>query len=255
MDELPEVSPLPPRPGAAPARLRPLARLRALLRARPARLILGGLILGGLAAYLFAQVLPVAPPRMSVAPTPTTVAIRPRLPAPTIDPRSPTPAPAAGALPPPPVDCPASPALDSITAQAGGFTKPVRMYGRAPVWVPTSYLPEGTRYVNEPSTPVPYPGLKVIWEVGPDRYPTVMARVSDLRTGEPAWWMGSGGTPDTPVLTLDSNGFTSSGAVGPVFLEWPTFFTVPHAGCYRLDVSWDGGGWSTIFAAGGGSGA
>jgi hypothetical protein len=29
-----------------------------------------------------------------------------------------------------------------------------------------------------------------------------------------------------------------------------TILLITHAGCYELDVSWPGGGWQTVFAAG-----
>jgi hypothetical protein len=186
--------------------------------------------LRGVAARLFAP----APTRVVVA-TPTAII--------------PTPAPPTGVLAPPPTDCPVAAPPDSLVAQAGGFSGPVQLVGKAPVWVPDGYLPRNTYIVPQlgPLATNAYPQIKILWEIGPTQHPEVMVRVTDIRTGELAWWTGIGGTPSSPVLDLD-NGFNRA------FTGWadtPTTFVVAHAGCYRMAVAWQGGGWSTTFAVGG----
>jgi hypothetical protein len=98
---------------------------------------------------------------------------------------------------------------------------------------------------------VPYPNLFIIWEIGPTQYPAVTARASDLRTGELAWWSLSGSTPQAPVLTFEPSRPVATGSSAPAFFEHLSNLFVTHAGCYRLDVTWDGGEWSSIFAVGG----
>ncbi len=112
-------------------------------------------------------------------------------------------------------------------------------------------MPQGTSRIYEPGTPTPYPGLKIIWEVGPTSYPKITARASDLRTGELAWWNFSGSTPQAPVLIFEPRGSIADGSTTSVFFEDNSFLISTHAACYRLDVTWQGGGWSTIFAVGG----
>jgi hypothetical protein len=120
------------------------------------------------------------------------------------------------------------------------------MYGKSPVWIPESFLPQNPAYVSQPSGPDPYPQLKIVWEIGPTQHPEVTARVTDVRTAELAWWTGPRGTPDTPVLDIPAGPAAYFGWIGG-----PSTVAITHAGCYRLDVSWNGGGWYIIFAAGG----
>jgi hypothetical protein len=248
MDTLPDPDIAPPVPLAddQPAADRPRLRrpFGATLRAPWARVLTTTLLvllalayilgrtlpggLGGVAARLF----PPAPPRV-VTPTAT--------------PLIPTPAPATGPLPPPPTDCPAAPPLGSIIAQPNGFSGPVQLFGQAPVWVPQGYLPQGAAYLSQPSTSNPYPQLQIIWEIGPTEHPEVMVRVTDIRTAELAWWTNQSNLPSAPVLDFPTNS-----APGVYWLGGVTNLAITHAGCYRLDVSWTSGGWSTIFAAGGG---
>jgi hypothetical protein len=134
-------------------------------------------------------------------------------------------------------------------AQPENFSEPVTMYGRSPVWVGEGFVSLSTVYVYTGAnwTPVPYPGTKLIWEVGPTTYPAVTARVTDLRTGELAWWSGRSARPESPALT-----FGPAGALpAPDFQEHLSVLIFTLSGCYKLDVTWAGGGWYTIFAVGG----
>jgi hypothetical protein len=49
---------------------------------------------------------------------------------------------------------------------------------------------------------------------------------------------------------LDFSGDTSGGGGADGFYEYHSAVILTHAGCYRLAVTWDGGEWYTIFAAG-----
>lgn len=165
---------------------------------------------------------------------------------PTATPVLPTPAPVAGPLAPPPADCPAAASFDTITAQPSGFSQPVQLFGRAPVWVPQGYLPLNPTILSQSGTPEEgsYPLLTILWAIGPTQHPAVTVRVVDLRSGEFAWRTNLSGLPATPVLTIPA----SAGVDG--WLTTPATIAITHAGCYRLDVSWTGGGWYTIVAIG-----
>lgn len=175
------------------------------------------------------------------APNPTRVVL------PTTTPIIPTPAPAGVLLPSPPTNCPSAPALASVIAQPSGFSQPVQLFGQSPVWAPQEYLPQGTVYLDQLGTPEPYPSLKILWAVGPTQHPEVTVRVTDFQTGALAWWTNQNGTPATPVLDLPAQADTSG------WITTPTTVAITHSGCYQLIVSWTGGGWHTVFAAGGSS--
>ena len=251
-----QTMPDPDAPSPAPAAdLLPLADPRrprrpliATLRAPWARVLTTTLIVFAALAYIFGRTLPGGLGDLSAhlfAPTPTRVAAATVTP--TATPIIPTPLPAGGLLVPPPPDCPASVPLDSRSTQPPGFSETVDMFGRSPVWVAEPYLSQGPVYVSQASGPVPYPQLQIIWEIGPTQHPEVTAQVTDVRTGELAWWTGLGGTPDAPVFDIPAGPASYFGWIGG-----PSTVAITHAGCYRLDVSWNGGGWYIIFAAGGG---
>jgi len=244
----PEISSLAPRSeetsGASRAGLH--GRLTAVLYARWARLLLTTLVLLAAVACLFSALVPDALQRATTALFPPTRTLAPTAGGFSFVQVILAPAPATDVLGPPPTNCPSSSPLDRITAQPENFARPVTMYGRSPVWVPEGYMLQGTLYVYEPGgTPIPYPGLKVIWEVGPTTYPLVTARATDLRTHELAWWSESGSRPEVPVLRFGIAGAPQD------FVDHPSNLILTHAGCYELAVTWDGGGWSSIFAVGG----
>jgi hypothetical protein len=241
-------SPVPPAdlPPDAGSR-RPRRPLIATLRAPWARVLTTTLIVLAALAYILGRTIPGGLGDLSAhlfAPTPTRVAAATVTP--TATPIIPTPLPASGLLAPPPPDCPAAVSLGSIIAQPAGFSEPVQMFGRSPVWVPEPFLPQNPAYVSRPSGTYPYPQLKIVWEIGPTQHPEVTARVTDVRTAELAWWTNLAGTPATPVFDIPAGPAAYFGWLGG-----PSVVAITHAGCYRLDVSWNGGGWYIIFAAGG----
>jgi hypothetical protein len=100
-----------------------------------------------------------------------------------------------------------------------------------------------------PSSAVPeWPSIQIIWVTGPNAPPQVTVQVYDLESHTLAWWgadFASG--PQMPILTLNPPADipAQSYAAGA---PWLLFIT--HAGCYQMDVTWPGGSWSLIFAAG-----
>ena len=159
-----------------------------------------------------------------------------------------------------PADCPVTPPPQSLSfSHFGSFPGAVTFVGKAPVWIAQPYYPTVV-HVNQAGY-TPWPGTKIIWEVGPNAAPVTTIQVINRATGEAAWW-GPGGEPNragqsgTGValsLTLDAttpspadpHGIPQAG-----WQEWGSFVYLPQAGCYTLRVSWPGGQWQSSFAAG-----
>jgi hypothetical protein len=168
---------------------------------------------------------------------------------------TPTPLPITSALASPPTNCPTAPPLTTMTVPAfDGFNGgPVQLTGREPVWIVRNYgyLPASTVDLSQPTPPSSaapeWPAIPIMWAVGPD-HPTVTVKVHDLQSSTLAWWGTGGDTgPQMPILTLNPPADipeTSYVAGAP----WLLFIT--RAGCYKMDVTWPGGSWSLIFAAG-----
>jgi hypothetical protein len=138
----------------------------------------------------------------------------------------------------------------------GFYGGPVQLTGRAPVWMVAGYLPPRVVDLSEPTplskaTPE-WPSLPIMWTIGPDSHPTVTVQVYDLQSSTPAWW-GAGGEsgPQMPILTLTPPADIPATQSYVTTIPWLLFIT--RAGCYKMDVSWPGGSWSLIFAAGAGS--
>lgn len=178
-----------------------------------------------------------------------------------------TPTPALEALPtpvttlldPPPTNCPASPPPHTLTFPQGfgGFSGSVTFYGSSPVWIADS-ISWGVLHLNALGY-TPWPGIKLIWEVGPNYTKPASIEVTNLGTGQLAWW-GQGGPISqsnygaATELELDPT-TTAPAAIyhGPSeqgWNEWGSFAYLLQAGCYALDATWPGGHWRAIFAAG-----
>jgi hypothetical protein len=167
---------------------------------------------------------------------------------------TPTPLPVTGPLAAPPTNCPASPPLDALTVPAfDGFinSDTVPLLGRSPVWVVSDPPSFGVVNLAQPSTTSPsWPEIKIFWVFGPTRHPHVTVRATDLHSGEVAWWaVAVPDTPQIPILSMDPDAGVPQSAQQTWVVETNHLF-IMHAGCYKLDVSWPGGGWQTVFAAG-----
>jgi hypothetical protein len=164
---------------------------------------------------------------------------------------TPTPLPVTGPLAAPPTNCPAAPPLDALTVPyIDGFTSDVTLVlGRSPVWAYS--LPQGVvSLVQPPATSPSWPEIKIIWFLGPTSHPHVTVRATDLRSGDVAWWaVRVPSTPQVPILTMDPD-VEFPGSAKLTWVAEVTTLLITHAGCYQLDVSWPGGGWQTVFAAG-----
>jgi hypothetical protein len=166
----------------------------------------------------------------------------------------PTPLPITSTLAAPPTNCPGTSPLTTITVPAfSGFAgSKVQLSGRAPVWIPADYLPESITGIPEqvpPSTTAPawWPSIFILWEIGPTLHPTVTIRVHNLQSGALAWWAEGGSTPQVPILVLPP---PPDEPTPTEYSSYRTELFITHAGCYRMTVTWPGGSWSLIFAAG-----
>jgi hypothetical protein len=186
----------------------------------------------------------------------TAVVLSPTFPATATPVLTPTPLPITSALGLPPTNCPFAPPLTTVTVAAfdGFYGGPVQLTGHAPVWMVTGYLPPRVLWLQEPTPPSPanpeWPAIPIIWAIGPNAHPTVTVRVHDLQSSTLAWW-GTGGEsgPQVPILTLNQP--TDIPATQSYVAGAPWLLFITRAGCYQMDVTWPGGSWSLIFAAGG----
>ena len=183
----------------------------------------------------------------------TTTLVRPQpTPLPTATAQPPNPFPLTAPLDPPPSTCPSAPPLQTRDfTQFGSFSGPVRLFGASPIWIPNEYFPHGTIHLESRSLEaIDYPGLKILWEmeVGPTGVTSATVRATNISSGVLAWW-GTGNHYVNTVVFHIQGGF-DHGEVDTGWHEWGSLLFIPAAGCYALDVSWSGGFWRTIFAAG-----
>jgi hypothetical protein len=178
---------------------------------------------------------------------------------------APFPTPTPEALPTPvatllasaPTNCPSAPPLQTMTfAQFGGFRGSVTFHGDPPVWIPDGYFPT-VLHLNSLGYD-PWPGTKIVWEVGPNYPGAAIVEVTNLTTGHLAWW-GQGGPiaqslyGAAQALLLDPHTTGPAAYHGPPEAGWNeygSFVYLLQAGCYALDATWPGGHWRAIFAAG-----
>ncbi len=168
---------------------------------------------------------------------------------------SPGPSPAATLLAPPPQHCPLSPpvAFKVFPKGWGGYNIDQKLTGHAPVWE-DFITPDRPLHLETGNAYNPWPGVKVLWEVGPNYTQPVTIKVTNLRTGEPTWWETGLGAPREWVLVADQPG--DRGSPEPGWHEWASSVFFFQAGCYAMDVSWPAsqgwpaGHWRIIFPVG-----
>jgi hypothetical protein len=132
-----------------------------------------------------------------------------------------------------------------------------RLYGTSPVW--TGPLADTVILVNNAgSGDNPWPGTKIIWEVGPNYTQPVTVVATNLATGQLAWWGRGSQPPDAPELILYPNPGSPEyhGSPGPGWpvagwSEYGSFVYFSAAGCYAMEVVWATGSWRVNFAVGG----
>lgn len=151
-----------------------------------------------------------------------------------------------------PQNCPrTSPLPDTKVFPAGwgGYLVNTTLYGKAPVW---SDFPPDMQVGPVPNHYNPWPGTKVLWEVGPKMTQTVIVQVTNTTTGKAAWWdVGGAPPPSSPErpLVLDGTLGGNHNSPEPGWQEWGTWLYILEAGCYSMDVSWPGDHWRLQFSS------
>jgi hypothetical protein len=169
----------------------------------------------------------------------------------------PGPSPAPSLLDLPPQHCPPGPPISYKVFPKGwgGYQIDQTLTGSSPVW--EDYIaPNRPLHLEIGGGYTPWPAMKILWEVGPNYTQSVTVQVTNLQTGELAWWGTGLGAPRK--LVLDQSGLEPGdhGHPEPGWHEWGSGVYILQAGCYAMDVSWpssDGwsaGHWRIIFAAG-----
>jgi hypothetical protein len=191
-------------------------------------------------------------------PAPTTAQFVFPTPMPATPTPSPYPTPTLASVPavgPVPADCPpGSPLVDF----SSGYTFPG--IGGAEVWLVAGLFvaPQGVAVEPQATAHLGSFGLSDYtlfgWSVQVEVFVTlsltntITVTGRDLRTGYPLW-LRPGVEAATPILTVDPSQIPNSSSDG----QWRIWFGdlyLPGAGCYTLQASWLGGGWTVHFAAG-----
>jgi hypothetical protein len=157
-----------------------------------------------------------------------------------------------------PSDCATVSPPQTLTLPAdfgGGFSgDSFTVHGGSPVWAEA--LPS-TLQVPQPSAEQPYPGAKVMWIVGPNYFHPVTLSGREVRSNTPLWFeVYAGGVLATSVFTTAATldpGAPNRDTAEPSSGHWGVWgigLLVLSAGCYELDVTWSGGSWRTVYAAG-----
>lgn len=162
----------------------------------------------------------------------------------------PVPTPPRSELAPMPTNCPltALPGTKVFPKGWGGFLSDTTLIGRSPVWSGMGL--EIQVWTGTQGYHVVWTGTKILWEVGQELTQPVTVRVKNLATGVIAWWGKGDQPPSAPVLVLSGGNADFHGSQPGGWLEWGSFLYLLTAGCYSMDVSWPGGGWHIVFAAG-----
>jgi len=163
-----------------------------------------------------------------------------------------------GPLAPAPTDCATVDPPQTFTLPSdfgGGFHGDFTFTGGSPAW---ALGPGSPLHVEQPSAQQPYPSTKVMWIVGPNYFQPVTLSGRELRSNAPLWFeVYAGGALATSVFTTSATldpGSPNRGSAEPSSEHWNIWgigLLVLSAGCYELNVSWSGGSWRTVYAAGG----
>lgn len=173
-----------------------------------------------------------------------------------------TPSPAPGPLGAPPANCAFADPPATLTVAQLGPNANAHLVGGGNFWIFGIYY-QRVLHLGQLGT-ARWPIAKMVVEVGPNYALPVTLTLRDTRTGALAWWTDGSGPPGaaTQRLILDPQSDTESvgqqpgvpdvphGAVSSAWREWGVFPLFTEAGCYALEVSWAGGSWRSVFAAG-----
>jgi len=189
-------------------------------------------------------------------PTPTPFTYPTPLPTPTTGPLPPA---VNGVLAPLPTDCLATPPPATFTLPAdfgGGFVGDFTFAGSSPVWALGPGAMLRIDQTGEGNQTQPYPSAKVMWIVGPNYFQPVTLSGRELRTNASLWfevYPRYGETSRYTTQAVLDPGAPNRGSATPRSGRWNIWgigILVLAAGCYELTVTWPGGSWRTVFAAG-----
>ncbi len=122
--------------------------------------------------------------------------------------------------------------------------KQLSFVGRSPVW---AQIPQDLQIPSINGGGFE-PGTKILWEVGPNFSLSVKVQVTNLATRKLAGWGNGTQPPTTFTNELQKTSSEYHGSPASNWNEWGGVLYLPTAGCYQMNVTWQGGGWSVIFA-------
>jgi hypothetical protein len=154
-------------------------------------------------------------------------------------------------LGPLPTNCPRGPEISEIAPEVGSGI------GAYPAWAvmgnPTSFAAL-VYELSRLSTHASYGWVhKFLWAVRRNYSGPLLIRGANLKDDTPLWFYIENNIPpmviDHPVTEVNLHADSHVGAMKNWQL-FPGSIFIPKAGCYYLEVVWEGGSWKAIFPAG-----
>jgi hypothetical protein len=91
--------------------------------------------------------------------------------------------------------------------------------------------------------------VKVLFVLEAEASETVTVTGTSISTRKPLWFR-IGGRAATRVAVVDPAKPPSPPEASSRWKDYPSYFFLPAAGCFRLEARWAGGRWTKIFAGG-----
>ncbi|HEY0753896.1 MAG TPA: hypothetical protein VGD98_08050 [Ktedonobacteraceae bacterium] len=132
----------------------------------------------------------------------------------------------------------------------GGYLVDMTLVGKSPIWAQIN--PDLQEVLQPGTADNPWTGTKIIWEEAVQNFhQKVTVQVKNLATGDLAWWGQGNAPPVMSVLVLDTSpNANDHGSPVTGWNEWGSVLYLLTSGCYSMDVTWPGGAWHVVFAAG-----
>jgi hypothetical protein len=163
----------------------------------------------------------------------------------------------------PPQNCALKPPPQQMHLDHLGSNHDVQLEGGGTFWI-YGFFYQSVVHMGQFGDNGGWPIQKIVVEVGPNYDQPVTLQLRNLETGALAWWTDAQTPPGAATQTLMLNPQTDNESVGTVpgepdvphgppdrgWKEWGVFPLYYAAGCYRLEVSWAGGSWQSVYAVG-----
>jgi hypothetical protein len=163
----------------------------------------------------------------------------------------------------PPQNCAITPPPQQMHLDHLGDNSNVQLFGGGVFWV-YDFFYQSVVHMGQFGNNGGWPFQKIVVEVGPNYDQPVTLRLRNLETGALTWWTDAQSPPEAATQTPVPNPQTNTESVGnvpgepdvphgapdPGWKEWGVFPLYYVAGCYRLEASWAGGSWQSVFAVG-----